>query len=132
MTTGQEECQYSTMTRLTGASENVAADVELIGGKNRLSVEALERADGLVSGAVTVGTTAVALRVGATNLSNRRGISVQNKGPSSIYIGSSSVATSTGTEIAIRETVWLAISDAVTLYAIAPSADQNVRIIEVS
>jgi hypothetical protein len=123
---------YSDVTRLTGDDELVAATIEANCGKNRLAVNSVERAALLAHGAISVSTTPVALRVGAANLTNRRSILIQNQGPLSVYIGGATVTTANGYELALKAGVEFAMGESQTLYAIAASGTQNVRVLEVS
>jgi hypothetical protein len=107
-------------------------DVQEECGQNRAQVSSVERAAALVHGAVSVSTTPTALRVGASNMANRRSILIQNQGPLSVYIGGASVTTANGWELALKSSIEFAMSESQTLYAIAASGTHNVRILEVS
>jgi hypothetical protein len=131
MATDLEELKYSLMTRIAGEEENAAMDVQVECGQNRAQVSSLERGAALIHGAVSVSTTAVAMRVGAGNATNRRSILIQNQGPLSVYIGGASVTTANGYELALKAGVEFAIGESQTLYAIAASGTQNVRVLEV-
>ena len=130
MSTNAAEIKASLMSRIAGQTENAALDVESDGGKFRAYVASLERGDSVQTAALTVGTSAVALKVGASNLTNRRGLMVQNKGTVSIYLGGASVTTANGIELSISSTIWFAISESATLYAISGTAGQNVMVLE--
>lgn len=132
MPTGSDELQYSGLTRLAGASEEFAADVTQEGGKNRLATTAMERFDSAVTGAVTVGTSAVALRVGVANQTNRRALLIQNLGPSPIFIGGPAVTTATGLRVAVQGAVVISASESYTEYAIAATASNDVRVREMA
>jgi len=132
MTTEQRELDMSLITRIAGEDEDYAMDVKLEAGQNRAQVSTIERASALVNGALSVSTTAVAMRVGAANATNRRSILIQNQGPLSVFIGDASVTTSNGYELALKAGVEFAMGESQTLYAIASSGTQNVRILEVS
>lgn len=132
MSTGTDELQYSGMTRIAGQTENAALDVEPICGKNRAAVESVERAGAMLGASKTVSTTALALRVGASDATNRRGIFVQNKGTLSVFLGPATVTTANGIELAIGASMFLAIGEAATLYAIAASGSHDVRVLEVT
>lgn len=132
MPTGSDELQYTGITRLAGASEEYAADVIQEGAKNRLATSAMERFDAAVTGAVTVGTSAVALRVGVANQVNRRALLIQNLGPSPIFIGGPTVTTATGLRVAVQGTVIIAASENYTEYAISTTAGNNARVREMA
>jgi len=123
---------YSDVTRLTGENELVAATIEENCGKNRLAVNSVERGDSLSHAAISVAQSAVALKVGATNLANRRTIVIQNQGPKSIFVGVASVTTANGVEVFLKSTLIIDISESQTVYAISATGTQNVRIFEVS
>ena len=123
---------YSDVTRLTGENELVAATIEENCGKNRLAVNSVERGDSLSHAAISVAQSAVALKVGATNLTNRRTIVIQNQGPKSIFVGGASVTTANGVEVFLKSTLIIDISESQTVYAISATGTQNVRIFEVS
>lgn len=131
MPTGADELQYTTITRIAGQTENVGLDVETSCGKNRAFADIVERADSLTNGALTVSTTALALRVGASNLTNRKGILIQNLGSSSIFVGSSSVTTANGIEVGSHSSIFFKFSETQTIYGISTAA-QNVRVMEIS
>ncbi len=90
---------------------------------------------------VTVGTTAVALRCGASNQANRRRILIFNNGSSAIFIGgNTSVTTGTGYPIPAPSggllsstgyaPIQIDIGPDLTLYAISAAAGQDIRVIE--
>lgn len=85
----------------------------------------------LISGNLAVGTTAVACRVGSSNLASRKVLQVTPvNGP--VYYGASGVTTATGTPIQTNQTITFAISAAVDVFIISASVSQNARIIEAS
>lgn len=84
---------------------------------------------GGVQAAMSVGTSAVAARVGVSNLSNRKSLTVLPT-DGNIYWGyTNAVTTSSGTVIYRDQQVTFAASDAVTIWLIA-AASRNVRITE--
>jgi hypothetical protein len=84
---------------------------------------------GGVQGAVSVSTTAVAAKVGGSNLSNRKTLTVMPT-DGSVYWGfTNAVTTSSGTEIFKNQMATFSVSDAVTVWLIA-SSSRNVRITE--
>lgn len=78
---------------------------------------------------VAVGTTEVALP--ASPLAGRQKIIVQNTSNNDIYVGATGVTTSTGIRVAKGATLELDIGE-IVLYAIAGSAGNNVRVLEVA
>lgn len=83
----------------------------------------------LVSGAIAVTATATLANVSGTNLTNRKFISITPRS-GGVFIGDSSVTTSTGTPLFLNQTITLDISDNVDVYLIVASGSANVRIIE--
>jgi hypothetical protein len=85
---------------------------------------------GGTQGALTVGTSAVEVKVGVSQLANRKHVTLYNNSNSTIYWGlDSGVTTSTGTPIQKGEMVPWAASTA-TIYVIAGSAGNDTRITE--
>ena len=85
---------------------------------------------GGTQGALTVGTSAVEVKVGASQLTNRKHVTLYNNSNTTIYWGlDSGVTTSTGTPIQKGEMVPWAASTA-TIYVIAGSAGNDTRITE--
>lgn len=81
-----------------------------------------------VYGTLTVGTTAVELKVGASPISDRQAVTMQAM-DNAIYWGyNSSVTTSTGTRIFKDQFIMLPIGPDVSVYLIANGAGKNVRI----
>lgn len=82
---------------------------------------------------ITVGTTAVALP--ASSLANRRALLIQNNSSVSIFIGSATVTTSGATggiEVPKNSSFQLEVGPACVMYAIAGSAGNNIRVLELS
>jgi len=85
---------------------------------------------GGTQGALTVGTSAVEVKVGVSQLTNRKHVTLYNNSNTTIYWGlDSGVTTSTGTPIQKGEMVPWAASTA-TIYVIAGSAGNDTRITE--
>jgi hypothetical protein len=83
-------------------------------------------------GTLTVGTSAVELKVGGSALTNRQAITMLPI-TRDIYWGyNSSVTTSTGTKLFKGQFLMLPIGPSVTVYLIAASAGTDVRIGELS
>lgn len=117
--------QRSNPVQIVGGNESFAAKVN--------AREELEISDGItfggVSGAITVGTTAIEAKVGGSRYVLRKLLTVQNNGNQPIYYGySSAVTTASGTKLDKGEFLALQISD-VAIWLIAGS-NQNVRITE--
>lgn len=84
-----------------------------------------------VQGAISVGTTAIAARVGASNLANRKSLSITNMGPQTIYWGyTAAVTVATGTPIVKAQQAFFTCGPNTTIFLIAASAGNDVRITE--
>lgn len=83
-------------------------------------------------GTISVGTTAVELKIGASILEGRDYVVIQPKG-NSIFIGfDNSVTTSNGIEIKKNQTMHLAAGDNISIWAIATSGTIDVRLGELA
>jgi hypothetical protein len=84
-----------------------------------------------VQGVLTVGTTAVELKVGGSVLANRKLATVSNTSNNVIYWGyTNAVTTANGTPIVKNQQDNWDISDSGTIFLIAGSAGNDVRITE--
>lgn len=82
---------------------------------------------------LTVGTSAIELKVGANKLALRKSATLFNNSNSTIYWGyTNGVTTSNGTPIFKNQFVEWPVSDQVSIFLIAGSAGNNVRITEAS
>lgn len=126
------QIKFGETVKVAGQSEEVGLDVLEELGKKRAYVSSVATAGTVVTGAVSVGTSQVVLRVGGSNLTNRQGIEVQNLGTAAIYVGPTGVTTSTGIKIAPETSRWFAFRDSFDLYGICAAGTQNVRVMEVS
>lgn len=88
--------------------------------------------DGLgVQGALTIGTSATEAKVGGSPLSNRKLLTVYNNSDSIVYWGyTSGVTTTNGTPILKKQLARWDISPNATVYLIADTSGNNVRITE--
>jgi hypothetical protein len=128
----ENQIKYGPVVKVAGQSEEVGLDVLEEAGKKRAYVSAIERGNDFSTAAVSVGTSQVAMQVGGTPLTNRRGIHIQNLGTGSIYIGKTGVLTTTGIKVPPESAMYLAVSENVIVYAIAAAGTQDVRVMEVS
>jgi hypothetical protein len=130
MGTTPEELQYSDPpTRICGQDEAYAVDVYPLAGKNRVAVESADVISTGVSGSITVGTSAVEAKVGASRLTNRRVLTIQpTNGPVWIGVGTS-ITTATGTQVFTNQVLTLSVGD-VTVFVISNAAGRDVRITE--
>jgi hypothetical protein len=86
-----------------------------------------------VQAAVTVGTSAVVAKVGATNLDGRQEILIYSKETNDvIYFGPTGVTTATGIPLQPGETANFPFGDAINLYLISASAGNSVIVQELS
>lgn len=87
---------------------------------------------GLRSQAITVDLTATPLP--ADPLIYRRALVIHNDGPATVYIGASGVTSADGFPLLINEKIAIDIQGHtnVTVYAVASSSGQDVRIMELS
>jgi hypothetical protein len=84
-------------------------------------------------GAVSVGTSAVAARVGASNLANRKVLTVYNNSSGIVYWGyTNAVIVATGTPILKNQMSTWTVGQDVTVYLIAGSAGNDCRVTEAS
>ncbi len=83
----------------------------------------------LVSGAITVTSAATLANVSGANLANRKFITITPRS-NGVFLGDSTVTTSTGTPLFNNQTVTLDVGDNIDVYLIVASGTVNVRIIE--
>ena len=117
--------ESSSPVQITGDDESFAADV---GERKELSTSNTIRQN-LTSGALTVGTTAVEIKVGGTRLANRKSVFLFNNSNKTMYWGDSGVTTTTGIPIARGESVTIAIED-VAVFVITDQAGRDARVVE--
>ena len=132
MGTSLTEIKNGLMTRIAGQSEEAALDVLDELGKKRAYVSSVSTAGSVVTGAISVTTSQIAVRVGVGNLANRQGVEIQNLGTGAIYVGPTGVTASAGIKIGPESSRWFGFRDSFTLYAIAASGTHDVRVMEVS
>jgi hypothetical protein len=128
MPTLPDELKSSGVTRLVGQGEDYAADVVPECDKFALVTTYQFLKESIVNASVSVSTTAIELKAGASRLANRKTLLIQPQN-GKIYIGGAGVTTATGFELANKQTFIIAVSEDVPVYAIAESS-VGVRIIE--
>lgn len=125
------EIQASQSIKIAGASASgtegswvdSSATGELFG------VDALNA--GGTQGAITVGTSAVEVKVGASALTNRKLVTLHNNSNATFYWGyTSGVTTSTGTPIFKDQVMFWAAKSSAPIYVITGSAGNNGRVTE--
>jgi len=87
--------------------------------------------DVLVHGVVTITTSPVELKVGATPEDLREVVRVYNKSTSTIYIGGASVTTTTGEPLKKNQWIEFPLSSALSLYAVTSSGSLDVIVWEI-
>lgn len=86
---------------------------------------------GGIQGALTVGTSAIEVKVSTSRLTNRKSLTLHNNSSVTIYWGyTNAVSTTTGTPIYANQIATWAISDTQAIFAIAGTASNNTRITE--
>ena len=87
--------------------------------------------DGYVAGALSVSTTPVEVKVGASVLEGREFLTIQNLGPRTIYYGPSGVTSSTGTALVKDQTVGFPPGTQ-SVFVVTSSGTSDVRIQELA
>lgn len=86
-----------------------------------------------VQGSLTVGTSAVEVKVGVNRFSNRKVVTLYNNSNETIYWGfTNSVTISSGTPIEKKEFIVWNVGDDLSIWVIAGVANNNTRITEAS
>lgn len=130
MPTTSGEIQYSDIVRIAGQDEQFAADVIDQQGLKRITTESVDCLRiGVLNGTLSVGTSALEIKVGGSRLANRRFIQIYNDSSNTVYLGSSSVTVANGLPIVKNQTAAIQIGD-IPIYLIANSSGNTVRIIE--
>jgi len=87
--------------------------------------------NGGTQGAITVSTSAIEAKVGASPLANRKSLTVHNNSNKVIYWGyTSGVTTSTGSPLAKDTTAVFSVGPSTSIYLIAAGSGNNTRITE--
>jgi hypothetical protein len=84
-----------------------------------------------VAGSATITTSASELKVGASRLTARQTLMVQNTGSNTIYIGPSGVTTLTGIPLMKNQFISMPVGDSIAVFAITASSTSTVVIQEV-
>lgn len=137
MGTTVEELKDTDITRIAGQGEDYAADVvERIDGKYGLAAEIRGRAivadliDGAgTQGALSVGTTPMEVKVGASRLANRKSVTIQPTNGHVYWGWTSAVTISTGTKVFPFQVVEFSVADT-PVYLVAETNGRNVRVTE--
>ena len=84
-----------------------------------------------VSGTLSVTTTAVEAKVGASRLAGRQILSIHNNGPGTVYIGPSGVTSATGRPLAKDQSIDIPAGN-VAIFLVANSGTQSVIVQELA
>lgn len=85
-----------------------------------------------VSGAVSVGTTAVEAKVGASRISPREMVRIYNNSSQTVYYGASGVLTTTGEPIEPGSSISVPAGDQLGVFLIVASGTADCRIQEMA
>ena len=120
-----DEAQQSEVVRITGSDETLIASVS---SNNELNIN-----DGiktqLINSSLVVGLTAIEVKVGATRLSNRKGVILYNSSNRTMFWGGVGVTTSSGIPLNKGESITIRNED-VALFVITDTAGQDARVLE--
>lgn len=83
-----------------------------------------------VQSTVTVGTTQVQAKVGASNLTKRQMLRIYNGSNNVVYIGPSGVTTANGEPLEKKQSINIPAGDQINVFIIAGSADNDVIVSE--
>lgn len=86
--------------------------------------------DGYVSGPVSVTSTAVEAKVGASRLTGREAITITNKGSKTVYYGPSGVTATTGDVLYKDQFVSLPFGAGVGVFVVCASGDTATVIVQ--
>ena len=112
---------------ITGNEDNYAGVTD----NNDLMVVDTPNTSGLHA-ALSVGTTAIELKVGATALLDRKFVTVQPKGTGMFFGYSNAVTTATGTELFKNQTLIIPVGAGISVWLIATAGTIDVRIGELA
>jgi hypothetical protein len=116
----------TTARRLDGTYDNIKQS-----NNNELRNSDILDAGTGVEGALVIGTTAVPLRVGGSNIANRKYVTIHNNSLVTFYWGyTASVTISTGTPIFAGQPMGWAVGPNQNIYVIAGIAGNNSRVTE--
>jgi hypothetical protein len=117
--------QASQPVQIVGGDEIFAADIN--------ANKDLNTSDGikteLVNAALTVGTTAIEVKVGATRLAERKGVILYNNSNRVMFWGGSGVTTANGIPLAKGESITIRNED-VSLFVVSDQANLDARVVE--
>jgi hypothetical protein len=81
---------------------------------------------------ITVGTSAVEAKVGASPIINRKGIEIFHNGANKLYYGAAGVTTTTGIQIFKNTCKFINAGPNVHIYLVSDQAGQDVRVVELA
>lgn len=125
------ESQAAQTVKIVG-SDSLGAEATFVESSANGDLQVSDVADNAgVFGAITVTTTAIEAKVGASNLANRKNLTLYNNGGATIYFGyANTVTTSTGTPLFKEQTVSFAIGPNLSVWLIASGGSRDVRVTE--
>lgn len=125
------ELQSAETVKIAGVNSS-GAETNYVNASNNNELQTSDISNnGGTNGAITVSTSSIEAKVGVSALSNRKNLTVYNNGNNTIYWGySSGVTTSNGTPIYKDQFVSWDIGPNTSVYLIASSGSNNIRISE--
>jgi len=125
------ELQSSGMVKLIGSDSSGGEQTPIKSSLNGdLGVADVSDSGG-VEGAITVTTTATAVRVGGSNLANRKILTALKNSIGTVFWGyNNTVTTSSGTPFVNNQFMSWAAGPNITIWMIASSGSHNVRVTE--
>lgn len=125
------DTQASGSTKIVGSDSSGTEQTPVKSSPNGdLSTSDIINNNGL-EGVLTVGTSAIEVKVGASRLANRKIVTLYNNSSSTIYWGfTSGVTISSGSPIEKNEFIVWSVGPDLPIYVIANSAGNNTRVTE--
>jgi len=127
------ETQSSQSVKIMGSSSDGTEQTPVQSSNNGEVLSSDISNNGGVEDFITVGTSAVEAKVGASALPNRKELSVYNNSSSILYYGyTSGVTVLTGTPITKKQLAHFKCGTGTTVYLISGSAGNNARVTEIA
>lgn len=125
------ELEAAQTVKIAGTNSSGAETNYINGTANNELLTANISNNGGLQGALTVSTTAVEAKVGASALTNRKTLTVFNNSGATLYWGyTSGVTTSSGTPFYEKQFVSFDVGTGTSVYLIAGAGSNNVRVTE--
>jgi len=124
--------QGSPNTNTNGWPVKVTNGTTVVGVSTNAEIRSSDTVNnGGVNGSITVGTSAVEAKVGASKLTNRKLLTIFHNGSGTLYWGySNAVTTANGTQIFKNTMLALPVGDGTSIWLISGTAGQDVRVTE--